>query len=118
MDACNGRALMAADEVGEAPPRRDGRQAGYPGKVEFGHADQQLRRVLSRLARDPDPAARLEGARIAQEATETLGALARRGEQASTTYRRQQAELGRLQRRIDRQLAEAERLRERRGGPP
>jgi molecular chaperone GrpE (heat shock protein) len=111
-------AVTAEEATPSAPPRRDGRQAGYEGKVEFGAADQQLRRVLSRLARDPDPAARAEGAHIVQEAIETLQALARRGEQASTQYKRQQAELERLQRRVDRQLAEAEKRHGGRGGSP
>jgi hypothetical protein len=104
---------VAAEPQDQAPPRRSGRQAGYPGKSEYGFADQQLRRALSRLARDPDARARTEGARIVQEATATLHALARRAYEASTEARRVTAQAERLGRRLD---ARQEQLRRRGGG--
>jgi predicted RecB family endonuclease len=88
-------------------------QAGYPGKLEFGAADQRLRRALSRLARDPDPDARQEGARIAEEAIEALHALAARADEASTATKRVKAQTERLRQRLDAQL---ERLQRRGGG--
>jgi hypothetical protein len=101
---------MAADDAAEVPPRRQSRQAGYPGKSKFGLADKQLRRALLRLAREHlDLEARLEGASLVQEPTKALHALATRAEQASTAYKRRQADIERLRRRVDRRLAEAER---------
>jgi excisionase family DNA binding protein len=87
---------VTAEREAEAPPRRQGRQAGYPGKLEFGAADQRLRRALSRLARDPDPDARLQGARLAAEAIEVLEALALRADEASTAAKRAKAGAERL----------------------
>jgi hypothetical protein len=107
------RAVAAMADEADAPPRRTGRQAGYPGKSEFGFADQQLRRALSQLARDPDAQARAEGARIVQEATATLHALARRAYEASTEARRVTAQAERLGQRLD---ARVEQLRRRGGG--
>jgi hypothetical protein len=104
---------VTAEREAEAPPRRQGRQAGYPGKLEFGAADQRLRRALSRLARDPDPDARLQGARLAAEAIEVLEALALRADEASTAAKRAKAGAERLGRRLDARL---EQLRCRGGG--
>ncbi len=50
---CDRAALMAADDAAEAPPQRSGRQAGYPGKLEFGVADQRLRRAGTSRSRRP-----------------------------------------------------------------
>jgi len=106
--------VLAAESAPEVPPRRSVRQTGYPGKVEFGAADQRLRRALSRLARDPDPAARHEGARLAEEAIDALHAPAARAEEASTATKRANAEAERLRQRLDERLAQ---LRRRRGQP-
>jgi hypothetical protein len=103
--AVRGRVQEAAMPEDEAPPRRQGRQAVYPGKLEFRAADQRLRRALSRLARDPDPAARQEGARIVEKAIEALHALAGRADAASSATKRIRAETERLSRRLDAALA-------------
>jgi hypothetical protein len=109
-------ATMSEEAAPSAPPRRSGRQAGYPGKGALGVADERLRAALSRLARDPDPGARLEGARLAEEATERLHALAARAEEASTAAKRARAKVERLSRQLDHQLDQAERRQ--RGGSP
>jgi hypothetical protein len=101
------------DAPGGAPPRRQGRQAGYPAKLEFGAADQRLRRALSRLARDPDPEARTLGRQLAEQAVSVLQGLAGQAEEASTAHRRMQAEAERLRRSLDARLAQAGRRRQR-----
>jgi hypothetical protein len=101
-------ARAIADASDEAPPRLE-RGAGYPGRAALGNADNQLRRSLARLARDPDPGARRAGAQLAQEATAALSALADRAERASTAWKRAQARAEQLTAKLDQQLADARR---------
>ena len=100
-----GASRAAADICEDPPPRRSGARCGYPGQGQFGMADARLRRALSVLARDADPAARVAGAEIAEEATNALHAVAERAERASTAWKRAQDRVQRLSEQLDRQLA-------------
>lgn len=82
----------------DAPARRRGNGSGYPGQNQLAMASQTLRAALARLARDLDPAARREGARIATEATVALQKLSATADRASTAHKRQQEQIEGLDR--------------------
>lgn len=73
---------------GGTPPRRQGRQAGYPGREELHAANKALARELSRLARDPGPVARQAGADIAAAVAEIVATAAGLADTSSTRSQR------------------------------
>ncbi|MFJ9536629.1 hypothetical protein ACIRPX_05160 [Streptomyces sp. NPDC101225] len=54
-------------------PRRRG--DGFPGRTDWNQAEDRFRAIIARLARDPDPQARAEAARILHRGLQVLGAL-------------------------------------------
>ncbi|RAY13605.1 hypothetical protein DPM19_18170 [Actinomadura craniellae] len=92
--------------MNDTPPRREKVRSGYEGKLELGVADDRLRRALSRLARDKDPAARTAGVRIAGEAATLLHRLAADAEEASSATKAQRERMRAHLRRAEEKLRE------------
>lgn len=91
----------------EAPARRERRRAGFTGKEAFDFADRRLRAALSVLARDEDPAARITGATIAEEAARLLDELTARADASSTKARYAREKTVRVGQQLDEALRRA-----------
>ncbi|MBD2897255.1 hypothetical protein amrb99_62140 [Actinomadura sp. RB99] len=94
-----------AEDV-EAPERRKGRYCGWTGKERFDYGAIQLRVALTKLARDPDPAARAAGVRFSAEAAELLVELATRADGQTTASKRARATADRMLARLAPKLDE------------
>jgi len=94
-------APAAREDQADAPPRRSGRWCGWENKPAFDAAAMRLRAALTRLARDPDPAARRTGVALSEECAEFMSAMATRADNATTTARRAEQQAARLSARLD-----------------
>ncbi|MBO2456553.1 hypothetical protein [Actinomadura violacea] len=80
----------------EAPEQRKGRYCGWTGKERYDHGSLKLRAALTKLARDPDPAARAAGARFSDEAAEFMWELAARADGQTASSKRAGATAARM----------------------
>lgn len=91
----------------EAPARRSGRQCGYEHREALLAANRTLGKVLTALARDPDPEARRLGAELAADVTAYVAAAAAKADAGSSRSKRIAADLERRLPRIAEQLDRA-----------